>query len=1248
MNPLRISSLVSCFHPKATTSPTSASPLSANFTVLAVALLMVAMMPGAAWSQMVTAVWTNANPDNHHWSQEGETSNWSTAVYPSEGRGGVDHWHVVIGAPAPALLNVSATTTIDLLEVTPLGELDLHGGRRLRIKSGMVNDGLVFVNRDGSAHTTVLTIAEDIGLSGGGRLLLARHSDARLSVDTGKTLLHHDGHTVAGVGKITGNVQNAGVVQADPDAGVGTELWLENGDWSNTGRIEALPGSLLVISSASIENTSGLIRASAGTISLAGRWGETRIRGGRLESDSAGFLEATGWHSVLESVHLDGNLRLPSGNTLTLDSEIRNDGLIAINPTAGALATPLLVKADFELTGNGQLRLHRSAHARLEIEEGATLHQAHGHTITGVGRLTGNVGNQGLVRADGALGSGGRLVLRQGQWTNQGRLEAMPWSTLEVNTLELDNRGGVLGAIGGTIELAGATTVRGGVFEADADGVVEVAGNQVMLEGVRLEAPLLIPSGASLNLRGTMENRHLIAINPNAGAHVTTLAIDSAVELTGEGQVRLGREGHARIAISSENELIQRAGHTIAGTGRITGDFLNQSFVKADASLGSGIVLALLHGRWLNEAVLESRTESRLDLDGLDLFNSPTGVIQTAGGDVRLVGQTQVVGGRLGTLGEGAFEIAGQAVTLKDLRLEAPLKLPGGTSLNLEGSLVNDGIIAVNPTAMAHVTRLQAKTDVHLHGSGWIRLARAGIHTQLTVEPGMTLTHHDGHSIVGTGRLIGNVLNHGLVRADASLGSGPSLGLHSGHWTNRGRLEAQPGSRLEMDGITLDNTEGVILADGGEVLLAGPTHLTGGRLEAARGGFFSVEGNLASVEAICLQAPLEIPRGALLQAAGILENHATLAINPTAGASVTQLHFIADGELTGTGSLLLGRFSHARLVIAEDKVLLQQSGHSISGVGRIIGVLKNQGRIEANASLGSGTVLELGDLTNEGLLKIHPGTVARVPPGVLLVNAPNGRIGGGGTLELQGDWHQNGILTPGPGDYFRTLTIAGSADHSATSTLEIDIGGPEETDRLVVTDTFSAAGGLRVRMLTGAEHLASDDTITIVQAGSVQGTFERIEILPAGEAEIIYGEQEIRLTQFRNIASAQPEQTYHDWIAAQQVPAGQDGPGDDPGQTGYTNLECYYFGLPAMPSDEAQTGPVLQWQRIAGQAELHFSSPRHVTGVRLGCLLSEDLEAWQAGEPPEWLHTSKSRRFYRMHLPGEPDRLFACLKLELE
>mgnify|MGYP003700274595 CR=1 FL=1 len=242
------------------------------------------------------------------------------------------------------------------------------------------------------------------------------------------------------------------------------------------------------------------------------------------------------------------------------------------------------------------------------------------------------------------------------QTRNEGALQAFGTLALHSSSAEalytIDNRGGVIDAIGGTIEFSHQTTgscagslcsavrILGGFLSTGAGA--EIVAGRLVLDGVTNDGNGMLTVQNQLTLENTLTNNGVISTGSvRLGRLGQSLA---EVSILGTGELRLTGATPIGIEIpATAARLINGPGHTISGTGTIGQtaplDFTNAGVISATIANGADVNapnLDLVADNIVNTGVLESTQQTNLRLLS-GHYEMADGVVHATGGLSRVV-----------------------------------------------------------------------------------------------------------------------------------------------------------------------------------------------------------------------------------------------------------------------------------------------------------------------------------------------------------------------------------------------------------------------------------------------------------------------------------------------------------------------------------------------------------------------------------------------------------------------------------
>ncbi len=574
-----------------------------------------------------------------------------------------------------------------------------------------------------------------------------------------------------------------------------------------------------------------------------------------------------------------------------------------------------------------------------------------------------------------------------------------------------------------------------------------------------------LDSGANFSLSGTITNEGLIALNGSPGSGAS-LAIAGTATLAGGGVVQLSDDPDNQIVGTTRFgglTTLVNVNNTIEGGGTIGNipsynQYTSLALVNhgtVDANVSTPLTLYLGSGS-TNDGTMQASNGGTLIFASGPLDNTggtiqaldgstvafqgsasygavANGLITAASGGTVDIGSGPILGVQLVSSAGGLVKLDGG--TVLDSLLTGPGGFTGGggqltdstvdfgttiqvTSLNLSGTITNEGLIALNGSPGSGASLAIAGTAT-LAGGGVVQLSDDPDNQIVgtTRFGGLTTLVNVNNTIEGGGT-IGNIpsynqytslalVNHGTV--DANVSTPLTLYLGSGS-TNDGTMQASNGGTLIFASGPLDNTGGTIQAlDGSTVAFEGATlsNLQGPTLVS---GSYKVQGLQSA-------ATLDLGRG-------IATNQASIVVSGGL-ATFTSLTPLANN----TGSLQFD--SGAQFTTQGDFVN--------TGTLRILGA-QSAFNVNGNFSQAAGlTLLNGGQISASGML-----------------NVSGGSFGGQGTI--QGAVNiSDGVLQIGASP--DSLTIAGAFDQTG-GTVRFEVyeepNGSFETDTLILQDPFSS------------------------------------------------------------------------------------------------------------------------------------------------------------------------------------------------
>ena len=880
--------------------------------------------------------------------------------------------------------------------LTNNAEVDIPEGSTLVVSGSLVNNGAILVNANNGLGGATLNFNSNTNLSGTGSIVLRvlRDYGTWLSISGGCTLTQGAGHTIAGIGAMTGALVNAGTVVANV-SGQRLDV-LGASAWTNSGTLKGTNGGSLNFSGSQVSVTqspAGTILADGGGVNFTGN---SQISGGTLDSRNGGAVGVNGATlSNLTNVgdlELNGNaafsnvtnqniLNVSAGNAATLSgSNFVNNGIFTINPSGANAATSLTITSDFTLSGTGSLVLNpfgnNFATAQIIASNGATLTQSSGHLIRGAGYINSPLNNDGLILADGP----GKQLHLLGATMNSGTLMATNGAWLDINGSQsylTQSAGGMCLADGGYIGFINDAHITGGVFDSRNGGSVVVGqGHTATLSNISNMGALRQDYGGTAILSGSsFVNNGTFTVNTTAENATTIVNISSNLILSGTGSLVLNPFGNnfatAQIIASNGATLTQSSGHLIRGAGYINSPLNNDGLILAD---GPGKQLHLL-GATMNSGTLMATNGAWLDINGSQsyLTQSAGGMCLADGGYIGFINDAHITGGVFDSRNGGSVVVGqGHTATLSNISNMGALRQDyGGTAILSGSSFVNNGTFTVNTTAENATTTVNIGSNVLLSGTGRLILNANGANgnsARITASGGAVLTQAAEHTVQGKGRVYTPINNAGLILGN---GTGSALELY-GQISNTGTIKSTATGGLYVACTVNQTGDGKIIADGGVLNFGNAANISGGTLENQNGGLLCMTSGNANFSNLTI--------------------FGDFTVNPNGENGMVTFNVGGNVLLDGTGQMILNAnpadSNSAQLASSNGATLTQAAGHSIVGQGKISCTLNNDGLI-LSTGLNLSLVLS-GQVTNTGMIETIPG-------GNLQIIGPSGAITQSGT-----------------------------------------------------------------------------------------------------------------------------------------------------------------------------------------------------------------------------------------------------------
>lgn len=279
------------------------------------------------------------------------------------------------------------------------------------------------------------------------------------------------------------------------------------------------------------------------------------------------------------------------------------------------------------------------------------------------------------------------------------------------------------------------------------------------------------------------------------------------------------------------------------------------------------------------------------------------------------------------------------------LNANVTLEIANAAALNItDTAFINNGLVRVGNGAGFNFTPVRYQIVGTLEGSGTLRLdANTNLDTAFLEAAAVNglITHKSPHTIAGSGRLYGAIINQSLIRADA------------------------PGRVLENRGTLTQTGAGLIQCTTGVFGLGNGASLIGGSISGP--GTWQASGSSALDGVLIAANGVIIDNSTLRVRAGGVVNNATIDVNNATSFNFTRLRAEVPTTLSGSGAVNLRSNTNldTAMIDADPAAsIINQATHSITGSGRIYAPMTNRGVIRGTVP---GRALEIRSaVTQEG------------------------------------------------------------------------------------------------------------------------------------------------------------------------------------------------------------------------------------------------------------------------------------------
>jgi hypothetical protein len=311
----------------------------------------------------------------------------------------------------------SGTCAINGSTITPGSVVQVNDNTTLN-SSGITNNGTIFVNTPSGAGngTRFQSTAPGVALSGTGLLRLQAtsgngDSDSAYLYNNGSganTLVQAATHSIKGYGRIYVNLINNGTVNADIS---GKGLFFLQDAKTNNATITSSNSGSWYLRGTTITNGASGVMSSSNTTTPGGGIENSAIVGGTLTNVSNQYFGTAGT-ATLDGVTITpgSGVQVNDNSTLSLGAGgIVNNGTIAVDSVGAPGNTArLLASVPATISGTGTIRMNATGFGNDSSYmwgNGVLLTLASGQTLSGTGRLYGNITVNGVISPDQPFGT---------------------------------------------------------------------------------------------------------------------------------------------------------------------------------------------------------------------------------------------------------------------------------------------------------------------------------------------------------------------------------------------------------------------------------------------------------------------------------------------------------------------------------------------------------------------------------------------------------------------------------------------------------------------------------------------------------------------------------------------------------------------------------------------------------------------------------------------------------------------------
>ncbi|HHN77209.1 MAG TPA: hypothetical protein ENK11_00845, partial [Phycisphaerales bacterium] len=268
-------------------------------------------------------------------------------------------------------------------------------------------------------------------------------------------------------------------------------------------------------------------------------------------------------------------LTLDPGRGMFITGDLANTGFITINPTTSSSVSFIQFNSNATISGiGGELRLSGGDSGAQLFTNGTTITNDLGHTISGAGRISATLVNNGVVVAI-STGFGNVLELIGGPKTNNSDFKAAQNAELFISGVTItQGPNGMIAADGGIVRFNGNVTIDGGRILGTGTLLRPGNGN-LSLTDVSLEQDIDVEAAGGILYAGAAFNcERTITLNDSASINNAFIQFNSDTTVSGGGSIFLagggapGASNDSRV-VTNGTTLTIAPGFTIEGSGDV-------------------------------------------------------------------------------------------------------------------------------------------------------------------------------------------------------------------------------------------------------------------------------------------------------------------------------------------------------------------------------------------------------------------------------------------------------------------------------------------------------------------------------------------------------------------------------------------------------------------------------------------------------------------------------------------------------